>query len=444
MYSVPTGLYADVRIEDRFETTIIYMNEHLEQSTQQQDKGAFLRVFDGNRWYYTSITDLTAIQAELDSLCAMAKPNADIGTHPVVDRFEVNTGDHRRFQDKNVRMVTRQEKLDLLEAYTHVRDMEDVIHLRRAYKDQHIEKTFWSSKGADLQWDYQRTGYYIAPTLAVEDQQEQEHHTYYGNHFDELVIDVPAVEAFVAELRDYVRDAVACEQGDFPVILSPNVAGVFAHESFGHHSEADSIMANPAIQEKWTLGKTVGAPCLTILDDGSMEGHGHIIFDDEGSRGRNTYLIKDGVLTGRLHGAMSAGLMNEDITGNARAINFEFEPIVRMTSTVFGPGEASVDDLFAGVENGYYIKTYRHGSGSENFTIAPGLSYRIRDGKIAEPVRISVVRGNVLKTLHEIDGVSDKVELFGDVLGGCGKNEQMGLPTVLGGPFVRAAKMTIM
>ncbi len=35
-----------------------------------------------------------------------------------------------------------------------------------------------------------------------------------------------------------------------------------------------------------------------------------------------TYLIQNGKLTGRLHSAATAALLNEEITGNARAINF--------------------------------------------------------------------------------------------------------------------------
>ena len=50
-------------------------------------------------------------------------------------------------------------------------------------------------------------------------------------------------------------------------------------------------------------------------------------------KAKKTYLIKDGILTGRLHSATTAASLNEELTGNARALNFEFEPIVRMTTT---------------------------------------------------------------------------------------------------------------
>jgi TldD protein len=71
------------------------------------------------------------------------------------------------------------------------------------------------------------------------------------------------------------------------------------------------------------------------------------------------------------------------------------------------------------------------------FTIAPKRAYMIRDGKLAEAVKISVISGNVMKTLGEIDGVSDKVEIYAFALGGCGKMEQFPLPVGFGGPYIR-------
>ena len=78
-----------------------------------------------------------------------------------------------------------------------------------------------------------------------------------------------------------------------------------------------------------------------------------------------------------------------------------------------------------------------HGSGMTTFTIAPKRAYMIRDGKIAEPVMIAVITGNVMETLDEIDGISSEVTLFSFALGGCGKMEQFPLPVGFGGPYIR-------
>ncbi len=62
MYKYPEGLYVDVRIEDRFTTRITYRNHELQEQKVRSNKGAFIRVFDGTRWYYASLTDLSNIQ----------------------------------------------------------------------------------------------------------------------------------------------------------------------------------------------------------------------------------------------------------------------------------------------------------------------------------------------------------------------------------------------
>ena len=60
--------YADVRIEDRFDTHILLRNGNLEECKSSRVKRAFLRVYDGKMWYYASTSDIENLQGELDGL----------------------------------------------------------------------------------------------------------------------------------------------------------------------------------------------------------------------------------------------------------------------------------------------------------------------------------------------------------------------------------------
>ena len=131
------------------------------------------------------------------------------------------------------------------------------------------------------------------------------------------------------------------------------------------------------------------------------------------------------------------------MTGNARAVNFEFEPIVRMTTTYIEPGSLSFDDLLQHVKKGVYIETVKHGSGMSTFTLAPCRAYLIEGGKITKRLKISFVSGTVFQTLNDIDGVSDKLKLGAPILGGCGKMEQRSLPVGWGGPYVRVKSLDV-
>jgi TldD protein len=225
------------------------------------------------------------------------------------------------------------------------------------------------------------------------------------------------------------------------MVLSPLVAGVFAHESFGHKSEADFMVGDETMRREWALGADVGTSHLSIVDDGNEAGIGYTPFDDEGTPAHKTYLMRGGRLAGRLHSCSTAADLDEEPTGNARAVNFHFQPVVRMTTTYIEPGASSKEDLIAGVEDGLLITNLNHGSGMSTFTMAPTFAYRIRNGEVAEPVRVSVITGNVFETLGKIDGLSDHLKLHSFVRGGCGKSEQFPLPVGFGGPWVRVSEL---
>lgn len=89
MYRFPKDLYADIRLR-MYSEPPVYENGALTQNKTSREAGAFLRVWDGHRWYYSATTNLGHIQQELDALASLATPNPAIGQDPVVTRFEVN------------------------------------------------------------------------------------------------------------------------------------------------------------------------------------------------------------------------------------------------------------------------------------------------------------------------------------------------------------------
>jgi TldD protein len=179
------------------------------------------------------------------------------------------------------------------------------------------------------------------------------------------------------------------------------------------------------------------------VDDGNQPGSGFVPFDDEGTKAEETYLIKNGILSGRLHSSVTSASLGESLTGNARAINFEYEPIVRMTSTYIKPGTKSFEEIIKDIDKGVYIESFNHGSGMSTFTIAPKTAFMIRDGNIAEPVKISVITGNVFETLNLIEDATEEYRLRSMIGGGCGKMEQFPLSVSFGGPFIKIKTMNV-
>lgn len=252
-----------------------------------------------------------------------------------------------------------------------------------------------------------------------------------------------------ARVRDAAQRAIAALEmpvvtaGVYPVVIDPILTGLFVHEAFGHLSEADMAYENPDLLEVMSLGRRFGPPELQIFDGAAPAGHrGSYCFDDEGTPATTTQLIRDGALVGRLHSRETAGKLDEAPTGNARCLDYEYAPIVRMTNTWIGRGTTPVAELFAGIDDGIYARNWLGGmTNGEMFTFSAGEAWRIRNGKLAEPVRDVTLSGNVFKTLAAIEAIGD--DFFWDESGGCGKGGQSGLPVGCGGPSLRLREVTI-
>lgn len=445
MYKFPQGLFCDVRVEGVRSTHVSYLKGELREMRERDTAGAFIRVYDGQRWYYASTTDLAGVQAEIDRLAALATPDKDIAANKTVKNLPAGGAAHDLFKGADLRAVPLADKRSLLASFfPSVTGRKTVSMWSAFYADNFTHKELYNSKGASFVSERQLCGMRFNLTFT-------ENGKTVGEGANQAAGDLAGLQPFGAELtkrmdqaEDFLRNSVRVQPGKYTVVLSPLAAGVFAHESFGHKSEADFMLGDETMMKEWHIGRKLGPEFLHITDDGSCPGSGYTPYDDEGNPARRTPLIKDGKLAGRLHSAQTAGALAEEPTGNARAVSFEFEPIVRMTTTHFEPGNMTKEELFAGVKDGLFIDTIKHGSGLSTFTIAPSLAYFIKDGKLAGPAQISVISGSVFDTFGHIDAVSDKVELLSFVGGGCGKMEQHPLPVGFGGPYVRVREMSVL
>ena len=438
------GYYADIRVEDRSRTVISYKAGALEEMKTRTEKQAFLRVYDGRLWYYASVTDVDHLQKTLDGLYAAASENPHILEDPVVMRFERNRGEVSSFGGCSVRDVPLKDKQALLLSCLPLLTEDPCVTMPVGrYLDRSSLFHFQSSLGADIRYDCQTCGLAFTCSMAEGEKKFTGRWQKGATRFDELQGLEEEIRAAVREQTFFLRNSVPVTPGKYPVVLSPEAAGVFAHESFGHKSESDFMLSDESMKNEWQLGKAVGSPILSIAEYGGVPGAGYVPYDDEGTKARKNYLIRNGVLAGRLHSAQTAAALDEGLTGNARAVDCTFEPIVRMTTTYIEGGDLDFDGLISPIKQGYFIKSIRHGSGMSTFTIAPSIAYEIVGGKLGRPVQISVLTGSVFETLGLIDGLTRDVEFLSFVTGGCGKMEQMNLPVGFGGPYVRVSSMNV-
>jgi len=227
--------------------------------------------------------------------------------------------------------------------------------------------------------------------------------------------------------------------GSFPAVIGPNVVGVFIHEAMGHLAEADLTLSGSVLYDK--LGKQIASDAVTVYDDGTVEGaFGSFKYDDEGVRTQKTALIENGTLTGLMHNRETACKLNMDPTGNARAEDFRFEPIIRMRNTYLAAGDNTFEELIEGIDFGYYLKSFRGGQANLDGTFQVGIqeAYEIVKGQLGDAVRSASISGNTLETLRKVDGVGRDFELWS---GRCGKGQIAFICD--GGPHIRVGEVII-
>ena len=276
------------------------------------------------------------------------------------------------------------------------------------------------------------------------DNVQQAHNSYSNTQGYEFVLDQDEMVSMVARHAVELLAARPVKAGQYTVVANQMLAGVFIHEAFGHLSEADFVYENPKAREMMTLGRRFGKGLLNAFDDGSIPDlRGTTLYDDEGVPARRNWLIKDGVLVGRLHSRQTAAKMGESASGNARAINYRFAPIVRMTNTAIDNGTSSFDEIINDIELGIYAcDAYGGQTQLENFSFSSGYAYMIRNGKLAEMVKDVILAGNLFNTLENIDAIGDDFK-WCNTGGGCGKGNQYPLPVGMGAPHIRIQNVVI-
>ena len=237
-------------------------------------------------------------------------------------------------------------------------------------------------------------------------------------------------------------DAVDAPIGRLPVVVGNGFGGVLLHEAVGHGLEADGVQKRASVYAG-RLGERVAPDFVTAYDDGSRQGDwGSDGIDDEGTPTRRTTVIEEGHLSSYLYDLLRARRDGVESTGNGRRESFRHVPVPRMTNTFFAPGEATPDELIAGVDRGFYAVSFGGGQvepATGDFVFGVSEGYLIEGGRVTAPVRGATLVGNGLEALGAIDGVAGDLEI---ATGYCVKAGQS-VPAGVGQPHVRIRELTV-
>ncbi len=432
--------YTEIRVERTWSSAVSFRGRRLEAATASEDVGGFVRVLNrGCGWgiaSFTSLDRLPAMVARADELSRAVRLEEPIRLAEVPAQQAEALLD----LDGDVRGVPLAEKKRLLEAYNGamLAVSDRIVDTQASYQDEVSEYWYVNSEGTAV--------HELRPEVVLSGTATARRDGTIEKGLESIGLrkgwrgmpDLAAQFRAAAERAVALLDAPTVKGGTYPVILDPELAGVFIHEAFGHLSEADFVYENPQAREMMTLGRRFGKPVLNAGDNGAAPGlRGTLPFDDEGTATQDTPLIANGILVGRLHSRETAARLGERPTGNARAISFRHPPIVRMTNTYIGNGRGTFADLIGDITLGVYACSAFGGQTLlENFSFTAAYGHMIRDGRVAELVKDVVIAGNLFQTLDRIDRIAGDFR-WNQMGGGCGKGGQFPLPVTEGAPHVR-------
>ncbi len=441
--------YCDVRFYKGVEESLRYVNGRLIDASRNTITGIGVRIIHKGALGFSSTTILTedSVRRCVEEAFNMAKAMIGKGE-------EIKLKETKVVKDNVIRKVAK----DPFQA-----DLKDKVELCvDAYKSAlavvkgsvtsrfgavKIERIFADTVGAYIREDITLTGLSCFITVSSEGRISLGLDYAGGSLGLELFKGKNSPEEIGRRAAIMARDKIKARgvtPGKYRVILGPEATGVLVHESFGHLSEADHVLEG-ASPLKGRLGEKLAAECVTIVDEGEPAYGGFLIrYDDEGVRTRRVEIVKNGVLREYLHSRETAFKLNANLTGNGRAQNFNFDPIVRMRNTFIEKGDYKLEELLEELKDGLYIDREfgGHCDLSGTFMFRNIKVYKVENGEIKEPLRDVSITGSILELLKNIEAVGKDVKIISGPFGACGKGEQW-VYVGLGGPHILVKNVTV-
>jgi TldD protein len=440
--------YGDVRViaPQRVEHLAV-QNGEASGLTYSDRAGLGVRVRTTRAWGFASTSELTPAAARSTARLALRVAQAASRSAPgplrLTDEDGPDGGSYRSAYRIDPFEIPLDEKLALLtDAERRLHVDPDIKTGLASYQAWDEDKWFASTDGRTYRSRIIHVGAGVSATaIAGGEVQRRSGPNSFGGNFAqsgfEFVreMDLPALAERVGREAHQLLSAPSAPTGRMSIVLSSDQLALQVHESIGHATELDRILAMEAgyAGTSWVAKDQVGSleygsPSLSIVADATEPGGlGTFGWDDEGVPAQRTPLIDRGRLVGLLTSRETAPLLGLDRSGGtARAEGANRAPLIRMTNIDLAPGDLSFDELLEGVDEGVYFETNRSWSIDDrrlNFQFGTEVGRRIVRGELGELVRNPIYAGMTPEFWRSMDAAGDRStwKLWG--VPNCGKGQ---------------------
>ncbi|MCR4562799.1 MAG: TldD/PmbA family protein [Bacilli bacterium] len=299
--------------------------------------------------------------------------------------------------EKKIELLFQIEK-DILASDPRVSEVETV-----SYRETESSSAFYSSKGLKLS---QKRNLFTLVAGAVGKQGEETKTAYnffYGNDFSKV-----DEKKFVKELIDELLPqfgGTQCKAAKYPTVLRYDIFSSFVGY-FIASASADEVQRHTSfLGDK--LHQKVASKKITISERPLDKNPFFTYFDDEGVATYNKDIVKGGVLETFLYNRETAKKDGVSTTGNGYWAGSKIG-----TDTGFikvKQGKKSFEEMIAPIKEGVYITDIAGlGTGMNSTTgnfSCQASGYMIRDGKVAEPLNLITLSGNLLKMFADVKDI---------------------------------------
>ena len=439
--------YCDVRADQQIKKSALIENDEIEHITDNENKGVGVRLIKNGTW----------------SFCSITNPNSFDEMKNILDNT-IKNSDYRNIDNKKIKLhnnpvnkreinfpVLKKPEIEELikigfECNKIISDTPKIIKSITNASHTVNSKYFTNSEGSEILQNFTDVIMEMVATAHESGQTQSVNITEGGRGGLELITN--KIQQSAKEISKKASELIYAKpvkEEKATVVMNPDFVSLLTHEILGHPSEADRVLGKEMAWAggawwKGKIGEKIGSEKLNVFDDPTIkESLGWYYFDDEGVETKKTNLVEKGVLKNHMQNRETSEIFNTIPTGNMRATNYRFMPLIRMACTCIGNGDQNVNEIIKDVKNGYYISNMKVPSidmNRYNWNISCQYAQKIENGEITDLLRDVIVMGTAPEFFNSIDACGNDFTVR--PITNCGKGDPMqSMMMGNGGPTIR-------
>ena len=450
-YATKQGVqYCDARAEKESIKSVLIENGEIEYVKEQTDQGIGIRILKNGAWGFYSITNPQSFEVLKDGIDQIIKNT----TH-----YSQKKNNQTKLSPVNTNKIKKDypvfQKPELDDLIAVGLECSKTILEKPRIKKSNVSpwftvnsKYFVNSEGSEILQNFTDTVIEMSATAHESGLTQAVNITEGGRGgVEQITQNNKALQSadFISQKAVQLLDAKPAKEEKATVVMNPDFVSLLTHEILGHPSEADRVLGKEMAWAggawwKDKLGEQIGSENLNVFDDPTTEQSlGWYDFDDEGVQTQKTSLIENGILKNHMQNRETAVDFDTLPTGNMRATNYRFMPLIRMACTCIEAGDWNPDEMIKEVKNGYLISNWKVPSidmKRYNWSISAQYAQKIENGEVTDLLRDVIVVGVAPEFFSSIDACGKDFTIR--PVTNCGKGDPMqSMIMGNGGPSIR-------